>query len=131
MGHFADWLENARPEHHLSEESLESILATVVKVLDAVRVQADIVIADVDAFVKKVSTARPFLTLWSNAKLSNWVQALTVDMSKPRDKNRGTVRDLLLNPQAPHVGALREYNVLNEASLYVEYMASLASVGMN
>ena len=61
MSHFADWLENTRQEHHLSEDSLESIVATVAKVLDAVRVQAHTVIADVDAFVKKVSRGKALI----------------------------------------------------------------------
>ena len=122
---FELWLLEGRGGRKLRDTTVKPVLATVAKSLDAIRAQADVAINDVDTFIKKVSSPLSFLKLFSQEKLSFWLQLLSVDTTIVS----GGMRDRLVNPDESPIGSLRRYIIVNETGMYVEYMASLVAPG--
>ena len=117
------WVRSGRRTRNIQRTTAVPTLATVAKTLDALRLQSTEAIDEVKAFVDKVSQPRSFFKLFSLEKLTYWVQVLTVRTTDARD-NPGGLRDLVVNPDLAPIGSLRTYNVVNEMSMYVEYMVS-------
>ena len=122
---FELWLLEGRGGRKLRDTTVKPVLATVAKSLDAIRAQAEVAINDVDTFIKKVSTPLSFFKLFSQEKLSFWLQLLSVDTTIVS----GGMRDRLVNPDESPIGPLRQYNVVNETGMYIEYMVSLVAPG--